>query len=178
MGKVWVTIFQVSPIRWVWLSFPMLWEIDEKTNAFPIWWSVPQDGNLMEKITHTMRKVWVTIFQVLPHTMGLTVFSHVMGNWWENTCISHVTRYTMEWESNWKKAPILWEMYEYQFPRFSPYNGFCCIFLYYGKLMVKPMHFPHDDVFHRMGTLWGKITHTMGKVWVPISQVLLIRWVS
>ena len=156
----------------------MLWEIDEKTNAFPIWWSVPQDGNLMEKITHTMRKVWVTIFQVLPHTMGLTVFSHVMGNWWENTCISHVTKYTMEWESNWKKAPILWEMYEYQFPRFSPYNGFCCIFLYYGKLMVNPMHFPHDDVFHRMGTLWGKITHTMGKVWVPVSQVLLIRWVS
>ena len=27
-----------------------------------------------------------------------------------------------------EKAPILWEKYEYQFPRFSIYNGFCRIF--------------------------------------------------
>ena len=31
-------------------------------------------------------------------------------------------------ESNGEKAPILWEKYEYQFPRFSTYNGFCRIF--------------------------------------------------
>ena len=25
------------------------WEIDGETHAFLIWWSIPQDGNLMEK---------------------------------------------------------------------------------------------------------------------------------
>ena len=63
-----------------------------------------------------------------------------------------------------KKAPIIWEKYEHQFPRFSPYDEFCSIFLYYGKLMEKPMRFPYDEVYHRMGIGWEKSTHTMGKV--------------
>ena len=37
--------------------------------------------------------------------------------------------------------------------------------------------FSYDEVYHRMGILWGKITHTMRKVWVPISQVNPIRWI-
>ena len=41
-------------------------------------------------------------------------------------------------------------------PRFSPYDGFCCIFLCYWKLMEKPMHFPFDEVYHRMGIIWKK----------------------
>ena len=36
---------------------------------------------------------------------------------------------SMGWESNRKKAPVLWEKYDYQFPRFSAYNGFCCFFV-------------------------------------------------
>ena len=50
------------------------------------------------------------------------------GNWWGTPCISHIIKYTIECESNGKKAPILWEKYEYQFPRFSTYNVFCRIF--------------------------------------------------
>ena len=38
MGKVWLPISQVLPIRWVLFHFPMLWEIDGKTQAFPISW--------------------------------------------------------------------------------------------------------------------------------------------
>ena len=38
MEKVWVPISQVLPIRWVLLHFFVLWEIDGKTHAFPIWW--------------------------------------------------------------------------------------------------------------------------------------------
>ena len=91
-----------------------------------------------------------------PHTMGFVGFFCAMGNRWENPCISHVMKYTTGWESNGKKAPILWEKYEYQFPRSSSYNGFCCIFPYYGKLMRKPMHFPYDEVYHRMGIGWEK----------------------
>ena len=35
---------------------------------------------------------------------------------------------------------------DYQFPWLSPYHGFCYIFLYCGKIMGKPMHFPYDDI--------------------------------
>ena len=80
-------------------------------------------------------------------------------------------KHTIEWESYGKKASIIWEEYEHQFARFSPYDEFCCIFLSYRKLMGKPMHFPYDEVYRRMGIVWRKSTHTMGKVWVPISKV-------
>ena len=50
------------------------------------------------------------------------------------------------------------------FPGSPHYDEFCCIFLYYWKLMGKPIHFQYDEVYHRMGIVWGKITHTMGKV--------------
>ena len=85
--------------------------------------------------------------------------------------------YTIGWESNGKKASILWEKYEYQFPRLSPYQGFYCIFPYCGKFMGKPMHFPYAEVYHRMGIGWEKSTHTLGKVWVSVSQTFPIPWV-
>ena len=122
-------------------------------------------------------KIMSTNFLGRPRTVGFVAFSCNMGNWWENLCISHMMKYTIGWESDGKKVPILWEKYDYQFPRFSPDDGFCCIFPYYGKLMGKPMHFLYDEVYHRTGIGWEKSTYTMGKVWLPISQVLLIRWV-
>ena len=30
------------------------------------------------------------------------------------------------------------------------------------------MHFPYDEISHRMGIGWAKTTHVMGKVWLPI----------
>ena len=179
MGKVWAPISQVLLIGWVLLYFLVLWEIDWETHAFPIWWSIPYDGNQMRKITHIMGKVWVTIFQIhlilrvllhflvllkidgethafliwwsipydgdrmgknhlcygkgmstnfpgSPHWKGFVTFSHTMRNLWGNPCISHMLKYTIGWESDVKKPPILWEKYEYQFPRLSPYHGFCC----------------------------------------------------
>ena len=113
----------------------------------------------------------ITNFPGFPHTMGFVAFSRTMENWWENPCISHMMKYTIGWESDGKKVPILWEKSDYQFPRFSPYDGFCCIFPYYGKLMEKPMHFPYDEVYQRMGIRWEKSTHTMVKVWLQIFQV-------
>ena len=38
MGKIWVLISQTFPIPWVLSHFPVLWEIDGETHAFPIWW--------------------------------------------------------------------------------------------------------------------------------------------
>ena len=119
-------------------------------------------------------KSMITNFPGFPHTIGFVALSRTMGNWWENPCISHMMKYTIGWELDGKKVPILREKYDYQFLRFSPYVGFWCIFRYNGKLMGKPMHFPYDEVYHRMGIRWEKSTHTMEKVWLSISQVLPI----
>ena len=85
-------------------------------------------------------------FPDFPHNIVFFAFSHTVRNLWANPCISHTLKYTIGWESDGKKAPILWEKYEYQFPRLSQYHGFCCIFLYCGKFTEKPMHFPYDDI--------------------------------
>ena len=113
-----------------------------------------------------------TNFPGSPHTMGFVAFSRTMRNWWGKPCISHMCKSTIEWKSDGKKAPILWEKYEYQFPGLSPYHEFCYIFPYCGKFMGKPMHFPYAEVYHRMGIGWEKSTRTMGKVWLSISQTL------
>ena len=110
------------------------------------------------------------------HLTVFTEFSHAIGNWLEKPYISHVMRSTIGWESNEKKAPILWEKYAYQFLSSSPCNGFRWIFSCYRKLTGKPMHFQCNKVYHRMGITCEKGTPTIGKVWVPFSQVLPIRW--
>ena len=146
MGKVWAPVSQVLPIRWVLLHFPILSEIDGETHAFPIWWSIPQDVNLIGQKHPCHGRSMVIDFLDFPHTMGFVEFSRTVGNVQGKPCISHMLKYTIRWESNGKKAPILWEKYEYQFPRLSPYHGFCCIFLYCGKFTGKPIYFLHDDI--------------------------------
>ena len=139
----------------------MLWEIDEETHAFPIWKSTQQDGDLMEKTTLTMRKVWVTTSQnvedywePIPRLSLFDgfgcLFSCYIKLMWKHMHF-YVMKYTMKWEANGKAVCILWKKYQYQFPRLFPYNGICCIFLDNGKLIWKPMHFPYDEVCHRMG---------------------------
>ena len=41
----------------------------------------------------------------------------------------------------------------------------------------RPMHFPYDKAYHRVGIWWKKSTHTLEKLWVPLSQAFPIRWV-
>ena len=67
-----------------------------------------------------------SIFQAFPirQVYGLASISHVLGNWQENPCISHMMKYTIGWDSNEKKHPYYGKSYDYQFPRFSTYNGF------------------------------------------------------
>ena len=108
---------------------------------------------------------------------GFCCIFQAIGNWWEKPCISYVVKYKIGWESNGRKFPILWGKYWYQFPNLSQFKGFHCIVLYYGKLMGKHMHFPYNEVHHRMEISWEKNTYTVVKVWVPISYVLPIRWV-
>ena len=86
-----------------------------------------------------------TNFPGFPNTVGFVAFSCTMRNCWANPCISHMIKYTIGWRSNGKKAPILWEMYEY-FPDFSLPWVFLLHFPHCGKLMGKSMHFPYDDI--------------------------------
>ena len=66
--------------RRVFLTFPKLWKGDEKTHAFPIWWSIPQDGNLIEKKYPFYWKCVGTNFPGFPYSMGFAVFSDTFEN--------------------------------------------------------------------------------------------------
>ena len=111
---------------------------------------------MKESLPYSVKSM-VTNFLGSFHGKGFVAFSHAMRNWWGNPCTYRVMKYTIGWESTGKKEPVLWEKYEYQFLRFSPYNGFCCILPVYGKLTEKPMHFPCDEVYCRMGIGWKNV---------------------
>ena len=55
-------------------------------------------------------------FPDFPQTMGFVAFAHSVGNLWGNPCIFNMMKYNIAWKSNGKKASLLWEKYEYQFP--------------------------------------------------------------
>ena len=148
MGKVGTPSSQVLAIRWVLLHFSVLWKIDGESHAFPIWWNINGNrmGNHMGKKHPYYGKSMSTNFPVHPHAMGFCyIFSYyekLMGkpvHFPYNKVYHRMGIYE-------KKAPILWEKYEYQFTRLSSYHGFCCIFPYCGKFMWKPMHSSYDDI--------------------------------
>ena len=192
-------ISQVFLIWWVFLHFSMLREIDEKTYGFPIWWSIPEGGNVMEKTINFMENVRKPISQAFPFWWVLLTFLMLWEIWWENPCGFHAMKYTIGWESNGKNilAPIIWKKYECQFPRFSTYNGFCRILP--GTNFPSFPHSVSVAVFsHVMGNWWENtclshvMNHTMKwestektasiprekyEFFSPISQVLPIRWV-
>ena len=138
MEKVLDPISQAFPIQWVLLTFLMLWEIlwekpcisqvmkytirwESNGKKPPILWGKCEYQFLRFSTYDGFCRILPGInFPGFHNSIGLAVFSHVMGNWWENTWISHVMKYTIKWESNGKKAPILWEKYGYKFLKFSP----------------------------------------------------------
>ena len=127
------------------MGFPVIYR------AMGNWWENPCISHMMKyttglesnrKTTHFMEKALEPISQAFPIRWVSLTFVILWEVWWENTCISHVMKYTTKWESNGKKALILSEKLEHQFPRLFPYHGFCCIFPCCRKLMRKSMH-PH-----------------------------------
>ena len=95
---------------------PILWETYE--HQFP----------MFSKHNGFCRILPGTKFPDFPHLIGLAVFSHAMGNWWGNQCISHMMKYTIVREANENKAPILWGRYEYSSqgsPHTMSFTAFC-----------------------------------------------------
>ena len=93
------------------------------------------------------------------------------------TWISNMMKHTTGWESNGKKHSFYGKSIRIKFSGLLHFMGFDDFSNAMGNLIRKPMHFPCDEVYHRMGISREKITHSMGKVWVPTSQVHPIRWV-
>ena len=186
LGKVWEPISQALSIRWISLHFPMLWEIYGEFYAFPMWWSILQDGNLPGEMHPYYGKSMSTDFPGFPQ--GFVTFSCAMENWWGNQCISHMLKYTTGWESNGKQHPYYEKSLRANFPGFSHSMVFAefspaignwlensCIFhvmkstigwesngkkrLYYGKSMSTNFSGPPHTMgfvafFHAIGNCW------------------------
>ena len=61
------------------------------------------------------------------------------------------------YEEEYHRMGIQWKKHPYYgtlFLELPLFDGFCCLFPCYGKLMGKPMNFPYDEVYHRMGIEW------------------------
>ena len=78
----------------------------------------------------------------------------------------------------WKKSSHALGKIWVSLSQSSQQGGFYWIFLCYEKLIRNTMHFPCNEVYHRMGIGCEKSTHAIGKVWVPISQFLPISALS
>ena len=168
LEKVETIILWKNNLRVHWVDFAAF------SRAIKNWWEKSSVSHVVKysirwkKCTGFCKIFPGTNFPGFSHLTCFHAFPHAMGNRWENLCIFHVMKFNIKWESNGKTASIRREKYEYQFLRFSPCDGFCCIFLYYGKLMGKPMHFPYAELSHRMGIEWEESSHAMGNVWVSI----------
>ena len=120
MGKVGTPSSQVLAIRWVLLHFSVLWKIDGESHAFPIWWNINGNrmGNHMGKKHPYYGKSMSTNFPVHPMRWVFVTFFRTMRNWWGNPCISHITKYIIEWESMRKKHPYYGKSMSINLPGF------------------------------------------------------------
>ena len=106
---------------------------------------------------------------------GFSYLFHDMGKRWENTWLSHMMKYTIGLESM-EKHLYYGNCIGTNFTGF-PYSWDFGAFSLYVNAMRKLLHFPFDELYHRMGTGWIRSTYTVGKLWLPISQVPPIEWV-
>ena len=92
-----------------------------------------------------------TNFPGFSHSMGFPVFSNAMRNWWEKSCLSHIRKYTTGWKSNEKTHLFYGKSMATNFPGLLHSVGFADFSNVMENLMRRPMHFPCDEAYHRMG---------------------------
>ena len=136
LWKVWVWICQTLPIEWVLLHIFLLSDIGT-TSIFPMWRGIYR---ILWKHSCFGKNI-VTSFPGSPHKMQFAAFSQVIEYLWENLCIFCVMKYhgTGIW---WKKAPIHWEKYRYQYPQLSHKDIVSLHFLRLWKAYGKTLSFP------------------------------------
>ena len=158
LWKKWVPIPQAVPIWWILLQFLMLWEIDRETHGYES--NGKKAPILCEKYEYQFPRFSTydgsckifpeTNFPGFSHLMSFSAISYAMGKWWENPCISHMMKYTTGWESNRKDHSFYGKSVGTNFPGLSHLMGFADFSNAMGNLMRKPMHFPCNEVYHRM----------------------------
>ena len=134
----------------------------------------------LKKSTYKLGGIMGTNFLGSSNSMDFTAFSHAMGNWWGNPCISHVIKYIIKYigcESNEKKSThamgkvwvpisqvpyIRWVLQDFPGNHFPSLFCFCRIFL--GTNFPVFSHMMGFPVFsHAMGNWWKNpcISHMM-----------------
>ena len=108
----------------------------------------------MEKSAYTMEKVGAPLSQVLPIRSVLLHFPDGKLMWKSMHFPFQEVCHRMG--NGWGKIIHTKEKYEYQFPMFTPYHGFCCIFPYCGKFMGKPIQ------LHTMNSEYGEYEYEYG----------------
>ena len=111
-GKIMRTNFPGSPHTKCFVAF---FRTMRGSYAFLVWWSIPYTWSLITKKHPYYGKSMSISFPNFPHTICFAAFSYTVGNLWDNPCISHMLKYNIGWESDGKKAPILWGKYDYWF---------------------------------------------------------------
>ena len=167
---LWKTIWELT--GWILLYFLLILEIDGKSHVFQCGKVYHRTGILWKKSTYTLEKVWVPISQAL----RIPWISLHFPMLWEIDGETHAL--PTGWESDGKKHPCYGKSLETCFskPAFS-IQWLLLHFPWYGKVMRKPMYFPCDELYHRIGIRWRKSTHTLSKARVSIFQVLPRWWV-
>ena len=100
-------IYVTKSVKFLW-TIRNNWEMEN-------WWKNPWIFHMMEltigrqsdgKKTPILREKYEPQFLRF-YSIGFVWFYRAMGNWWGNTCISHMVKYTTGWESNRKKYILL-----------------------------------------------------------------------
>ena len=85
-------VFHFSPIGYTLLCFPVNWW---ENPCVPLWQSIPQDGNVIDKNQLYFGKSAAISFPGFPHRMSSATYSNAMGYLWQYPSISHGMKYTI-----------------------------------------------------------------------------------
>ena len=150
MAKIWIPISQVLPrtMGFVGFSHAMRNGKGNPCISHMMKYTTGWESN-DKKHSYYGKSIGVN-FPGFPHSRGFAAFSMTLE-------IDEKTHAFPKWLSMpqdgnlMESTLILWKRYDNQFLKLSPFDRFCCLFPCCGKLMRKTMHFPYDEVYHRMG---------------------------
>ena len=135
----------------IYCIFTCCWKMMGNVMLFPCGKVCHRIGTWWKNSAYTLGKVWVPISQVFPIEQIWLHFpmlweidgeTHAFSKWWN---------ILQNGKLMGKKHPYYWESISTNFQGSPQYKGFCYIFSCYQKLTGEPMHFPYDEVYHRMG---------------------------
>ena len=114
--------------------------------------------------------------KIILRQINLNAIAHTIKNWWGNPCISHVMKYTVGWESHGRKSTHIMGNLWVPISQVLPIRWVLLHLPYHGKLMWKPMHFPHSDIGSFF--LWLRVNMYYFHTCIYINPILLWQSLS